>query len=78
MCGAIACYLPAMKPPPFSVLTICGLEELDYHSAQGGGTVFGQLDRHAVGVDGAPHGRLARLSLFRRLDKGWRSRRVLT
>jgi len=24
-----------MKPPPFSVLTICGLEELDYHSAQG-------------------------------------------
>ena len=33
-----------MKPPPFSVLTICGLEELDYHSAQGVSHVLSILD----------------------------------
>ncbi len=33
-----------MKPPPFSGLTICGLEELDYHSAQGVTHVLSILD----------------------------------
>ena len=33
-----------MNPPPFSVLTICGLEELDYHSAQGVTHVLSILD----------------------------------
>jgi len=33
-----------MKPPPFSVLTICGLEELDYHSAQRVSHVLSILD----------------------------------
>src|SRR5271165_4248475 len=35
---------PDMKPPPFSVLTICGLEELDYHSAQRVSHVLSILD----------------------------------
>jgi predicted protein tyrosine phosphatase len=33
-----------VKPPPFSALTICGLEELDYHSAQGVTHVLSILD----------------------------------
>jgi predicted protein tyrosine phosphatase len=33
-----------MKPPAFSVLTICGLDELDYYSAQGVSHVLSILD----------------------------------
>ncbi|MGD0565142.1 MAG: protein-tyrosine-phosphatase [Roseiarcus sp.] len=33
-----------MKPPAFSVLTICGLDELDYHSARGVSHVLSILD----------------------------------
>jgi predicted protein tyrosine phosphatase len=35
-----------MKPTAFSGLTICGLEELDYHSAQGVTHVLSILDPH--------------------------------
>jgi predicted protein tyrosine phosphatase len=34
----------AMKPPPFSALTICGLDELDLHSARGVTHVLSILD----------------------------------
>ena len=33
-----------MNPPAFSVLTICGLDELDYHSARGVSHVLSLLD----------------------------------
>lgn len=35
-----------MKPPAFSALTICGLDELDHHSAQGVTHVLSILDPH--------------------------------
>ena len=43
-----------------------------------GGFVFRELDGYAVGVDGAPHGRLALLGLFRRFAKPQNSHCLLS